>query len=198
MENKVYREPTESEMFWFIGSANKAYNEGKIYHNGVWVTPEQYKIFLNSGNSAQKMATGGPLQPILEKDLDFQLNYDPSYNLNFATSPYGNYYNPSQTYKNNTVIEEINIEVSDEQYKQAEMFRVFQCGKPYGILEILGFCWVILGRKFNKHWPNPFNDGIDSYVCSSVVCRQIGLLDDATITPADLYEILKKSESVYK
>jgi hypothetical protein len=108
------------------------------------------------------------------------------------------YTNYDEFIKKAKVIEEIAVEVSDEQYKQAEIFRVFQCGKPYGIMEIIGFCWVILGHKLGKHWPNPFNDGTDSYVCSSVVCRQIGLVDDATISPADLYEILKKKSDLTK
>lgn len=91
----------------------------------------------------------------------------------------------------NEILYEFQVEVTPEQFIAAEKFRVFECGKPYGAMELVGFMAIVIASKFGLKIKNPFNDGTRSYVCSSVVCRQIGLPDDATISPQDLYQILK-------
>jgi hypothetical protein len=100
------------------------------------------------------------------------------------------YDNETEFLKKNKVVAEIEVEVSDEQMVVAERFRVFECGKPYSLLELIGYAWVLLGRAFKKSWKNPFRDGNKSFVCVEAVTSCIGIKDEGTITPKDLYDAL--------
>lgn len=83
------------------------------------------------------------------------------------------------------IIEEYEIEVSDEQYLLSEKFRVTEVGKPYSYTQILGFLWVLVNRKFGRKIHNPLSNGNSAYVCVEVVTNCIGLPDGECMTPED-------------
>jgi hypothetical protein len=96
-----------------------------------------------------------------------------------------------------TVIKEIDIEITDEQFERGEKFRKQSLGKPYSLREILGFSWVLLMRGIGIKVPNPFKDGDQAYVCVSLVCEYLGLDDSGeNITPDDLYQLLVNNKPV--
>ena len=100
------------------------------------------------------------------------------------------YVNYSRFTENAHVIDEIDVSLTPEQERYAEGMRVSECGKPYGYQELIGYIWVLIGRKFGKKWKNPLYTG-EAYVCVELVCKMLGIEDGATMTPQDLYELLK-------
>lgn len=61
-----------------------------------------------------------------------------------------------------------------------------QTTKSYGVLTLLGFVWVMLGKKLGKQWKNPFSDNNKSFVCSELVAKSIGMENAEGITPFEL------------
>jgi hypothetical protein len=102
-----------------------------------------------------------------------------------------NYTNYEYFLTSNTVVEEMEIEVSDEQAKIAESLRVTECGKPYSLKELFGFSWIMFLRIFHKKVGNPFYDGNSGYICVELISKSLGIQDKSTLTPIDLYNILK-------
>lgn len=70
-------------------------------------------------------------------------------------------------------------------YKINWLFR--QTGKKYGMLELLGYLIILLGRKVGLKLPNMFGDGYKTFVCSELIANLFEL-DAETITPQDLLE----------
>ena len=94
----------------------------------------------------------------------------------------------------NKVIEEIEIEISDAQAKIAETLRVTEIGKPYSRMKLFGFIWIRLLRLFNVKTKNPFyDDGRFSYICVEIVTKSLGIQDETTLTPVDLYNVVKEN-----
>jgi hypothetical protein len=92
-----------------------------------------------------------------------------------------------------TVIKEIGVEVSDEQFVKSEQFRLSTLGKPYSFCEIVGFVWVLFMKALGKKVVNPFCDGSRGYVCVKVVMDYLGMDDSGeNIDPDDLYKTLVK------
>ena len=90
-----------------------------------------------------------------------------------------------------TVIKEIEIELTDEQFAKGEQFRIKSLGKPYSIREILGFSWILFMKSLGKKVTNPFKDGDKAYVCVKLVADYIDVNDlDENLTPDDLYQLL--------
>lgn len=95
-----------------------------------------------------------------------------------------------------TVVKEIEIDITDEQFERGEKFRKESLGLPYSMREICGFSWVLFMRSMGKKVPNPFKDGDRAYVCVSLVAEYIGLDDSSeNITPDDLYQILVNKQT---
>lgn len=94
--------------------------------------------------------------------------------------------------KGNIVEAEVEVKLSSKQWAQAEMVRVYECGKPYSYLQILGYAWVLLGRRFGKKWKNPLSDGDHGYVCVELVCRSLGISEAESMTPQELLDRLTK------
>jgi hypothetical protein len=101
------------------------------------------------------------------------------------------YQNYAHFTKNSTVVEEITVNLNEDQHRTAELVRILDCGKPYGYGELIGYIWVLIGRKFGKKWKNPLSKS-DTYVCVEVVCKSLGMTNYSSLTPQDLYDILKK------
>lgn len=75
-------------------------------------------------------------------------------------------------------------------------FAIDNVGKPYAVMQIVGFMWVMLANLFGKRVNNPFYNG-SSYFCSELVTdilEEIKSVDDtmdaSTATPKDVYNFL--------
>lgn len=95
-------------------------------------------------------------------------------------------------------IYEYDLEITESEYKKTLQFAIDNAGKPYGILQIFGLGWVILGRWFGKRWKNPFSNGNQAYVCSELVIHLLPELRDKfgsdpdVVTPRDIWEYLEE------
>lgn len=97
-----------------------------------------------------------------------------------------NYTNFNVFKEKSTVIEEYEIEVSEDIFAFGEMLRVMEAGKPYGMKEIFGLLWVLAMRGFGVKVKNPFRDGSSSYICVELVMMCVGLeADSENITQED-------------
>ena len=96
-----------------------------------------------------------------------------------------------------TVVKEIPVQLTDEQFEQSEILRKQSFGKPYSISEVIGFIWIIFVKKvFNKDVANPFRDGNKAYVCCKLVADYCHIDDvKENMTPVDLFNILNKDKS---
>lgn len=95
--------------------------------------------------------------------------------------------------KENEVVEEFTIQVSDEAYDRL-MYKAIQIvGKPYGVKQIVG---IILADIFNLK-KNPFQTKEDTYICSewcAIVLDELGYVipkDRNLVTPKDIHKVLK-------
>lgn len=95
--------------------------------------------------------------------------------------------------KGNIVEAEICVDVSDEQFIEAEKFRVYECGKPYSYIQLLGYIYLLLGRYLGLRLKNPFSNGDHGYVCVELVCRCLGISNEENMTPQDLLDFLIKN-----
>ena len=90
-----------------------------------------------------------------------------------------------------TVIKEVQIQVSEEQFAAGEKFRIESLGKPYSIKEVIGFGWVLFMKSLGKKVANPLKDGKTAYVCSKLVCVYASIDDNAeNLSPEDVCELL--------
>lgn len=126
----------------------------------------------------------------------------PEYNTNmmFQAAGLNVHYMNEDVFKahGSTIVEEIDVEVTDEQYARAEKFRVTECGKAYSVMELIGYLWVLLNHKIGRDVPNPFYDGDTAYVCVEVVTTCTGINDRGTLVPETLRQLLKKSKDSNK
>jgi len=97
-------------------------------------------------------------------------------------------------------VEEYEIEIDDETYKEVMQFCMDNSNKPYGMKEILGFFWMKINEKLGRTIHNPFPGNGDSYICSKIgaailqiikKCLLKEALDD--IDPYDLNSIVRGS-----
>ena len=127
----------------------------------------------------------------------------PEYNTDMVFQASGltvNYCNGPLFDKKNTVIEEYDVEISDEQWAIGEKFRVTEAGKSYSMKQIVGFLTVLSARQIlDKNISNPFSNGNHSYVCVEVVAVCLGLEHGENMTPEDLRRWCEKNTKlVYK
>ena len=96
-----------------------------------------------------------------------------------------------------TIIKEIPITMTDEQFGKAEAFRKSALGKPYSIQEVFGFvCVMFMKNIFNITISNPFKDDDSKFVCSELAAKYLGIDDSKeNITPCGLLKILE--EKIY-
>lgn len=95
----------------------------------------------------------------------------------------------AEDFKSHSVIvEEYDVEVSDEQYELTQLKRSSEIGKPYSVLQVVGFIWVLSMRQAaNRKVRNPFSNGNHAYVCVELVADCIGLNQESeSMTPEDL------------
>jgi hypothetical protein len=99
-------------------------------------------------------------------------------------------YNYFKTFQKK-IISEYKIELTDEQWLEAQKFRFENAGKPYGWKQILGYLWILINKKLN----NPWADGDKSHVCVEVVAKSLGLPDAEKLLPHELEVIMKSMPS---
>jgi hypothetical protein len=80
------------------------------------------------------------------------------------------------------VVEEYEIEVSDDVFAIGELMRVMEAGKPYSVKELVGLLWVLVMRGLGIRVGNPFKDGSASYICVELVMLCVGLRADSENT----------------
>lgn len=105
-----------------------------------------------------------------------------------------NYCNYEYFITKTKVVEEYEMQVSDEQYEKAMTLMAKAAGKPYSMREIYGYLYVLFMREYRyKRVENPFGDGDKSYVCSELAAESIGAKDPESMTPEDLRRYCKKT-----
>lgn len=101
----------------------------------------------------------------------------------------------------NIIVEEFNVEISEENLKKMIQFAIDNAGKGYSYKEAIGLGLVrIVKNVFNKTINNPFKEGTDKYVCSILVSYVLQNFTDNTKTlgdfqemaPLDVYNLLKE------
>jgi hypothetical protein len=94
------------------------------------------------------------------------------------------------------IFEEFEVAVSDGVKLKTVQFAVDECGSPYGMMQILGFSWVLFMRLLGRKVKNPFY-GNSSFFCSELVGEILeeivevaDNMDPATSTPKDVYNFM--------
>jgi hypothetical protein len=114
-----------------------------------------------------------------------------------ASSTMVNFMNQSSFDSHNTVVHEFEVEISEETRSKIMQFAIDNCGKPYGVKELLGIAWVRTNHWLGRDVKNPLRNK-DTFICSGLVaqiiveCLEIPLpkhVDD--MTPEDVYNLLK-------
>ena len=103
-----------------------------------------------------------------------------------------NYCNGKVFESKSKVMEEYEVEISDEQWDIAEKFRVTEVGKPYSAKQIVGFGWILFCHAMGKNVNNPLADGSNSYICTEVVSVCIGLKNVENWSPGALRDWCKE------
>jgi hypothetical protein len=103
---------------------------------------------------------------------------------------------------NVSVVDEFQVQISDESYAKLIQFAFDNVGKPYGYLECVGLGLVKLASVFGKTIKNPLGSNQTTYVCSQLAgC----ILEDfaganlpvdlSDITPKDVFDYLSQLKS---
>lgn len=93
-----------------------------------------------------------------------------------------------------TVVAEFEIPVSDATKQKVVQNAIGKLGAPYGVLQIVGFVWVLFMRIFGKKVSNPLYSA-NSFFCSELTdeeLQEMGMngLDPSASSPKDLYNSL--------
>lgn len=95
-------------------------------------------------------------------------------------------------------VEEYELEISDECFKNIMQFCMDNSNKPYGIKEIIGFVWVKLLGFVGIKTHNPFPTHGNSFICSKIGAEVLALCNVVKINqsyddidPLALNEIIK-------
>lgn len=100
------------------------------------------------------------------------------------------------TWNFNTVVEEYEWEVSEEEYKQILQFAIDTSGKHYGIFSMLGLGIVRVASYLGITLNNPFSDGDKNFVCSelaAIIMKKYFLnTSQDNIFPKDVNNVCKK------
>jgi hypothetical protein len=67
------------------------------------------------------------------------------------------------------IIEEYELEITQDQLVKIHQFAYDNADKPYGVLDIFGLGYVVIARKFGLNPPNPVHDNGTEYVCSELI-----------------------------
>lgn len=68
----------------------------------------------------------------------------------------------------NLIVDEFEVEITDENLVGMIQFAMDNAGRPYGVKEALGLGIVRIAELLGKTIKNPFKDGGSTYVCSAL------------------------------
>lgn len=95
------------------------------------------------------------------------------------------------------IYKEFTIPISNAAKLSTVQFAVDNVGLPYGVMEIVGFGWVMLMNAFGKKVKNPFSTN-SAWFCSQLtetvlneIMNDADQLDPAVCSPKDLYSFLE-------
>lgn len=94
-----------------------------------------------------------------------------------------------------SVVEEFAIDVDIAKWLTGENFKRSSLGKPYGWLQLAGYGYTLVCKRFGWKVRNPLADGDHSYVCVEWVAKYLGMDQTEVMTPEDLLEILVALQS---
>lgn len=102
-------------------------------------------------------------------------------------------------YETNTVVDILDPEVPLEPVLPDALEWL---GRPYDFVGLVGFLWVLLGRRLGRTWTNPFRS-MGRQFCSEAVVRLLqmakhpgaSLLDPESTSPADLLLFLRRTSA---
>lgn len=124
-------------------------------------------------------------------DIDRDIYYQASHSM-------VNLMSKNQFLAQETVVEEFEFEISDENSKKIHQFCYDQLGKPYGVMEILGLAVKITAGWIGIKMDNPVKDGANSFFCSELIayllqtCENVKLSEDIEdMDPKTLYPVIK-------
>ena len=83
------------------------------------------------------------------------------------------------------LIKDYQINLTKDQYNQLLIFIYSTLGRKYDFLGVLGFLWVLLGRKLGKKWANPLAKH-QTYFCSELISTVLKELQFSIKRPADV------------
>jgi hypothetical protein len=108
-----------------------------------------------------------------------------------------NFMNKQHFQEHNTVVQEFQIAISEEDKKAMVQFAIDSIGSPYGMKDCLGLAWVRFCEIFGKKVKNPFDDGMKMWVCCELgyyvwktYVKKEQAVDAGDITPKSLYNQL--------
>lgn len=97
----------------------------------------------------------------------------------------------------NQIVEEYEVDISEEKFNEMIAFAIDTAGKPYGVLQAVGMGLVRIAEIFGKTIKNPFKDGGATYVCSEMGAYVLANFDSITLpkdaddmTPKDVRDCL--------
>lgn len=67
-----------------------------------------------------------------------------------------------------------------------------ELGKPYSLLQLIGYLWIMLCKTVGLRVRNPLSNGRHSYVCVELVARYLNIKDAESMTPQDPYDLLRR------
>jgi hypothetical protein len=111
-----------------------------------------------------------------------------------------NFMSPEVFAQSNNIIQEFAIGISKDDKIKVMQFAIDNAGKPYGIMEAIGIGIIKIASFFGKKINNPFNEGTNSYVCSTLAAYVLktylnkNIEDFQNYSPQDIYNLLNKKE----
>ena len=66
-----------------------------------------------------------------------------------------------------------------------------ETGKPYGMLSLFGYAYMLINRKFGRKVKNPLADNEKTFVCSELIAKMLDIPSPETITPQDLLTMME-------
>ncbi len=103
----------------------------------------------------------------------------------------------SEFLKNNQIVTIYGLGLQDNHTMQQAISLL---GKPYDFLGLLGFLWVLIGRRLGRSWKNPVHSE-NQLFCSEAIVRVLqksnykgaSLLDPEQTSPQDLLVFLSST-----
>jgi hypothetical protein len=113
-----------------------------------------------------------------------------------------NFMGDAQFLSENVIVDEFQVDITEENKTAMVQFAIDNAGKPYGVKQIFGMAWVRINELLGRKITNPFQDEGQTYVCSelaSYILQQYAGaqlprdLDD--MTPLDVFNYLTSLKS---